>query len=242
MSQCSKNQEILDAHIVGAGSLDELDFSHAERCRRCQIALEKADRLKLLLEGYALAEDRQASNLLDEDSDAAAQIATALGAQERRSSNRIAIGLVAAIFCTLALSVLIRMNAPGPSLTQQRFLASLEQELMRGDLNSYLARSQTFLNSLLGANYLCADGKLQIGAEKALAKKLLYQKRLLEPQLRGVAHEDLGSMLDDFEFVLIQVAGSDDCVEAEELMMWRDVLEKRATLVKLNLLQMKGRI
>jgi len=88
----------------------------------------------------------------------------------------------------------------------------------------------------------CGNKENVVAIDRKLARKLLYQKRLLDPRLNSSEFRDLKPLLDGLELLLLDIAGGDGCVRSEEIELWKGLMNSRSTLLKLNLLQMEGRL
>jgi len=238
MSKGEKTKEILVDWTFGASMLDGLDRDHIERCTDCKTLLEEAEMMRPLLQDYSNQISQEARQLL---TDAREQRSLALP-QERSYFGRIPSWMkIAACFLVGLLAVYFyTSNQTNPE--NPVYLANMENVSSRDAIQSYVGKSQMFLMSLFTQDIECGTHGESVVVDRELAKKLVYQKRLLDPKLNADEFRDLKPLLDQLEILLLDIAGSDGCVKDDELNLWRDVINSRSTMLKLNLLQMEGRI
>lgn len=96
---------------------------------------------------------------------------------------------------------------------------------------------------LLGLINLDASDKelqeIDFTGERVLSEKLLEGLPELSLRLRELNREDLARLLDDLDFVLLQIANSEDLHSRMELQLIRDSVESRALLLRMNLEMLK---
>lgn len=234
MSICENNRAVLDDYILGLGSLEGFDKSHARWCPTCRAEYKQALSLKHHFEDYAA----EIGRLADEESIASAPA-------DHRSVIPFPVRKLApwaAIAASLILAFLLgslyteknRAVLPG-----ELYLRSLEIESGRAQILAYLGRSQLFLLSLFDGTDKCGANA---EAERRMAAELIFQKKLLEPRLSSAELEDIRPILDEVEFILLDISEGEGCIRDTDLLLWKEVLESRSTLLRLSLLQMEGRI
>jgi len=105
-----------------------------------------------------------------------------------------------------------------PARTQPSpYLGSIQAETARVEVLEYLGRTQLFLLSLFDGSSGCTDGEAGGGPEREFARRLIYQKKLLEPRLVSPDFEDLRPILNELELFLLDIATRDGCLEDREL-------------------------
>ena len=238
MSKCDKNRDILLDWTFGGSSLEGLDYDHIESCDGCRTLLNEAESIRPALNDYSVHLGQEARKLLSE-----AKTKRSLSVPEERLSFRripawmkIAAAVVITILGTYFYSSL------QPVSEEPIYFAQVQNESSRDAIQSYVGKTQMFLMSLFSEDVECGDHGDSIAVDRELAKKLVYQKRLLDPKLNSDEFRDLKPLLDQFEVLLIDIASGDGCVRSDEIELWKEVMNSRSTLLKLNLLQMEGRI
>ncbi len=238
MSKCEETKEILVNWTYGAGMLDGLDRNHIEQCSECHSLLEEAEMMRPLLLDFSGKIGQEASQLL---SDAKKRHSAALPLEATRTRRVTHWMKIAACLLVAVLSVVIystfQSNPP-----EFVYLAKMDSISSRNQIQSYVGKTQMLLMSLYSGDVKCGDEGEVVIVDRELAQKLIYQKRLLDPKLNTDEFQDFKPLLDQLELLLIDIASSDGCVRNEELELWRDVMNERSTLLKMNLLQMEGRI
>ena len=242
-SRCQKNQEILEAYTVGLADSAAVDQQHLKECPSCAQAFWEAAALRRQLEAYADSIDEQADERIEDE------VLTRLAQHGKIAASAPLPARmwpkVAALAAMLTLASLILWRAgqpvPAPSTQSEAgrtFLAALERESARQEIRHYLDGSQLVLFGVLEGAHDCPQGEaVHIAQEQQLARSLLYQKHLLDPQLARPGNESLKKVCDELELLLIDVAGSEQCVQPDQVNLWREVLDSRSTLVKIRLLR-----
>jgi hypothetical protein len=234
MSICEHNQEILELYALGLAELEELDQLHTRWCPSCKKALKQARSLRGALTDYASQVDQEADRLLASRTSPVPYL-TRL---QTKSWQRWLPWLVAAASLLFALALWVFQPRSDLPPSESAYLAALEAEASRLEVLSYLNRTQMFLISLMDESLPCSEIS-SLDTDRQIARRLIYQKRLLQPKLASLHLDDIVPLLDDLELLLLEVANSQDCAD---LQLWRSVIRSRSTLMKLNLLQMEGRI
>jgi hypothetical protein len=238
MSKCEKTKEILVDWTFGAGMLDGLDRKHLETCSDCRQLFEEAESLKPVLQDYSGRISQEANRLLSKARQK--QSSALLSARSFRFQipnwMKIAAGFVVAAG-GIYLYNSLHFDRPEPA-----YIVKMDTLSSRGAIQSYIGKTQLFLMSLFPGEEECGDPGESVLVDRALAEKLVYQKRLLDPKLNSDEYQDLKPLLDQLELLLMDIAGSDGCVRKDDLELWRSMIDSRSTLLKLNLLQMEGRI
>jgi len=244
MSKCSHNREVLDAYTVGIGRLDDLDRVHIAGCSGCTLALAEARRLRTCLSEYASETARRADRIL-----ADGPVPALPHPSPPSSASAVApwLATAAAIVLIVAASTFLqRQPAPSQSSAPVRvgreYFRRVEADSERVQMTQYLNQTHRLLLSLLYGATDCDGGRVEIAAERDLARDLLRRKKLLEPELSQPWRGDIRPVFDELELLLFDVAGGDGCISRDQLDSWKQIVEKRGTLRKLELLQMKGRI
>lgn len=243
MSKCSHNRDVLDAYMLGIGGLAELDREHTRQCRACGEALAEAEDLRKLLLQYSTESARRADRVLESVPRLPARPAG-------RWFGRVSPWLAAA-----AAVVLIVLapgwfgNPPDPAPVQPvisgaglAYLRQVQSDAGRDAMTTYLSQTQTLFLSLLYGTTDCEEGNVEVRAEKQMARELLRRKKLLEPELSQPDRGDVRPVFDELELLLLEVAAGDDCISRDQFNRWKQTVETRHTMQRLQLLQMKGRI
>lgn len=245
-SPCQRIQETLDAYTVGLAESSQIDQQHLKDCPSCARAFWRASALRRQLESYAQSVDEQAEGGIEEEMLsrlAGRQVASGPSAFRRWAG---VWPKLAALAATLALASLLlwRTGEPVPapqaeSQAGRNFLAAVERESARQEIRRYLDGSQLVLFGVLESAADCQHESqaVDIAQEQQLARSLLYQKHLLDPQLSQPGNESFKKVCDELELLLIDVAGSQRCVRPDQVNLWREVLDSRSTLVKIRLLR-----
>jgi hypothetical protein len=240
MSICERNHEILESYVFGLCDLDQFDHIHARWCPDCRAELKRSRATKRLLDEYAREMDREAESVLAGGETVC--LSTPPTRKEFRFRNPPAWLAVAASLVIVVLVSYFYFRAAPARIQTSPYLGSIQAETARVEVLEYLGRTQLFLLSLFDGSSGCADGEAGGGPEREFARRLIYQKKLLEPRLVSPDFEDLRPILDELELFLLDIATRDGCLEDRELRSWKDVLDSRSTFTKLKLLQMEGRI
>lgn len=234
MLPCKRNEELIDQFTLGEVGLADLDQGHLEACASCRQALAEARTLRALLQEYDAQLDERADKILERNP------ARLPGQAAERSPFKQPLPWLA-IAASLIIAFLLGWLWKAQSVPEVNlaYFQSLDKQATRLELLTYLGRSQMFLLSLFDGTIDCSETGFDL--EQEVARKLVFQKRLLEPKLKDVRFEDLRPILNELETLLLEIANSPDCMP-EDLMLWRQVIESRSTLTKLKLLQMENRI
>lgn len=243
MSICEKNREILEAFSWGLSDLQGFDQAHARWCARCRSEYQEAVKVNSVLLEYAAEVGAVAAETLEsrplevplnlprqEETPAAHRVSFSRPLRWMAMAATVVIAFLAGYFYRSQPPV-----NPGDSL----YLAALTAEGDRFEVVSYLRRSELYLLSLLDEAHDCSAETL--AAERELARRLVFQKQLLEPKFETVGVPEVKALVDEIEVLLLDLSTADHCPH-EEIQSWREVLESRSTLRKLNLYQMEDRI
>lgn len=234
MSICEKNRTILDDFILGLCDLEDFDKSHARWCPTCRAAYKQSLSLRRYLSDYAAEINRLAAP-------PPAELAPVSSAPLARVYFRKVVpwaGIAASLVLAFLLGSLYT-GSSGTTTAGDLYLQSLEVESGRTQILTYLGRTQIFFLSLFDGAEKCGANA---AADRNMAGELLFQKRLLEPQLLSPELEDIRPLLDEVEFILLDISEGTGCLREGDLLLWKEVLESRSTLLRLSLLQMEGRI
>ncbi len=246
---CERLREKLDSYAVELTDIREIDQEHLRTCPSCAAAFWQNDVLRRALRTYsdeiecaatAGLEDELMSRLADSSATAPVLQAVESPSPGNRRKMRSGWTPAAAIAATLLLSLLglwqIWPEKTNPS-ARDALLAAVERESSDERIVQYLNRSQFLLFSLWDSAEDCDDGLVSIETEREMAQGLVFQKRLLDSQLAEPGYEDLQRLCNELEMIILDVASSDNCIDAEQIDLWRQVLQSRSTLLKLNLLR-----
>lgn len=239
MSICEKNREILEAFSWGLGDLQNFDQVHTRSCPQCRAEYQEAVQVNSALTQYASEVNAVAEEML-EARPVVLPPQTYHRAVARFSFSRPLRWL--AVAATVVLAFLAGyFSRPQPPVSPEGspYLAALTAEGDRYEVVSYLRRSELYLLSLLDETHDCSAETL--AAERELARRLVFQKKLLEPKLDVVGIPEVKALVEEIEVLLLDLSTADDCPH-QEIQSWREVLESRSTLRKLNLYQMEDRI
>ncbi len=234
MSICEKNQAILDDYILGLCDLEDFDKSHARWCPTCRAEYKLSLSLRRHLTDYAAEFNRLAEQHPVETTPDDYRL------RERFSVRKLApwAGLAASVILAFMLGSLYT-ERNGATTAGDLYLRSLETESGRAQILTYLGRTQIFFLSLFDGAEKCGANAV---ADRKMAAELIFQKRLLEPRLLSPELEDIRPLLDEVEFILLDISEGEGCLRETDLMLWKEVIESRSTLLRLSLLQMEGRI
>lgn len=237
MSICERHRIVVDDWVAGIGDLDALDLDHCRACPVCGSRLAEARALKGWLESWSAAVEAEAR--------AAADLPVVH--RRRRSSvhRRVAAWLAAAAAVALLgwmtpylLQHQYLPSPHAPSPVPGEYFASLETTATRQDLVTFLSRSQLFLLELL-AQSRCGP---EDSATQAAAERLIRQKRQLETRLVGDGFADVRPVLEELEMLLLVVSEKGGCLGADDGSRWRQLIQSRSTLLRINLLQLEDRL
>jgi hypothetical protein len=233
MSICDKNREILADFVAGLGSLEEFDDQHARSCASCRKEYAEARRLRSFLEVYRADSDRDAERYLQRSP-------IVLPRQRTPRFGRIFRWGALAASLLLVFMIARRYPAqPEPNLLMRDYIVALGSESARTEILEYVNRTQLLLLALMEDDDDCADEHL---AKRALARRLIFQKKLLEPGLSSREYSDVKPLLDDMDLLFLNVAEGEGCFKKEEVDLWKKVIESKSALMKLHLLQERDRI
>jgi len=234
MSICDKNREVLEDFAAGLGDLEEFNEEHARWCPTCRKEYAEARRLRSLLAIYQAEEDREAERILE---------AWPMAMPHRRTYKLSRLVRWGALAASLLLVFLIARRYPArtesPDHLLHEYVQALGTESTRADILDYVNRTQLFLLALSEDDEDCAD---QDQAKRQIAMRLVFQKKLLEPNLSTPEYSDLKPLLDDMELLFLNVADGHGCFKKEEVELWKQVIESKSALMKLRLLQERDRI
>jgi len=236
-NRCEKTLEILDLYAAGLDVQDEIDREHLKECASCRQELQRSERLRHLLAVYAadygqeFEVDRRRNFLLNK---------VARGNRSRYWTKTWRWGAIAAsLVAAFLLGRWFTLPDRPPTDLRGPLVEAIAAESAREEVVNYLGRTQFFLLTLMDAPADCAADN---ETKRGIARRLLYQKELLEPKLVDARYGEVRNLLDELEILLLDVAEGEGCFKAEESELWKGMLRSRSTLVKLDLLQMKGRI
>lgn len=232
MSTCDRNREILNDWVAGLADLDALDRFHLRRCPACTAALAEARELKQSLDAWTGAVTREAEQ-------AAALPWTGRPAASRPWRRTVPWLAAAAAAAAIWWLLPARLPEPPPAPVLPHYLTSMETESTRADLVSFLSRSQLFLLGLMEPSRCLPDHVL---SQRQAAERLIRQKRQLDPRLADDAFSDVRPVLEELEVLLLVLADEEDCLREHEWGQWRQLIESRSTLLRINLLQMEDRL
>lgn len=238
MSICANNEKVLDLFAARMGTLEEFDHAHAAECSSCKSALEKTKMLQALLDSYATGIDDIVAFHYSEER-LAKQVRAKAKGQILLSGPYRWLAVAASLFLAVGIAYLSFHMGRESVLNSPPYIESLKSEAMRAEIHSYLSKSQILLLGLLDQSSNCSDDN---SFEREAARRLLLQKRLLEPRLSDSRFKDLRPLISEIGLLLTEVANTEGCFREEEVKLWKRVVESRSTLMKLNLLQMKDRI
>jgi hypothetical protein len=234
MSICEKNQTVLDEYILGLCDLEDFDKSHARWCPTCREAYKQSLSLRRHLSDYAAEINR----LADQQPVETASVHSISVARVYFRKVVPWAGIAASLVLAFLLGSLYT-GSNGTTTPGDLYLQSLEAESGRAQILTYLGRTQIFFLSLFDGAEKCGANAT---ADRNMASALLFQKRLLEPQLLSPELQDIRPLLDEVEFILLEISEGTGCMREGDLLLWKEVLESRSTLLRLSLLQMEGRI
>jgi hypothetical protein len=238
MSKCKETQEILVNWSFGTPLPGDLDRDHIETCSQCRQLLEQAEFVEPMLQIYREQIDQQAEKLLEDRRKL--QSADFTSAQQKYSGLPYWLKIAASIILVVVAGVVYstyRSNGLKPA-----YLTKMDELSSRKSIQSYVGKTELFLMTLFSSGVTCGENDEGVLVNRELAQKLIYQKRLLDPQLSSDEFRDLKPVLDQLEFLLLDITGTDGCIRPEELELWRKAIQSRSTLLKVNLLQMEDRI
>ncbi len=239
MSICERNRAALERYVCGLGSLEEFDEIHGRWCPQCSAELKEAVRLRNLLLEYSREIQTESTSYLE----AHPLRAGRLNRRRRLLQNPFLRwgALAASLVLVFLLGRWLSPSAPSssPNTLANTYLASLATESARHELRDYLEQAQLFLLTLTDESSDCeADQQ----AERGIARRLIYQKRLLEPKLASQNFNDIRPVFDELELLLLTVADGQGCFKKKDYELWKKVIESRSTLMKLKLLESRDRI
>ena len=233
MSICDNNREILADFVAGLGSLEEFNDQHARSCASCRKEYAEARRLRGFLEVFRADSDREAERYLQE----APLVFPQVGA--RRFGRFLRWGALAASLLLVFLIARRYPAQPEPDLLMRDYIVALGSESARTEILDYVNRTQLLLLALMEDDDDCPD---ENRAKRELARRLIFQKKLLEPGLSSREYSDVKPLLDDMDLLFLNVAEGEGCFKKEEVDLWKKVIESKSALMKLRLLQERDRI
>lgn len=251
MNRCQAIQERLGAYVAGLDdsppAVESLeDRKHLKECRECARAWRQARHLRLGLQAWGEDADRASQGIEEE----LKQRLRNRGVFSPPSQGRPWIHVAAVAAGLLAALLLWRGLAPGSgpvtgpvpssqnqvSEAGQALLRQVEIESSREEILRYLERSQLVLAALMDTSRNCNEGnQVEIAYERRLAESLLFDKQLLETHLERPGNAGVRRLCDELEIVLVDVASADNCVDAEQIERWKELLDSRSTLMRLRM-------
>ena len=125
---------------------------------------------------------------------------------------------------------------PGASVGATRVVAQapasvIRERVMLAALGEHLDRTERALVEIVNTD---AGGRVDISAEQAWARDLLDANRLYRQAARGTSAPALGTLLDELEPVLMEIANSPSRMSAEEFSALRVRIEDRSLVFKLR--------
>ncbi|MEJ2077671.1 MAG: hypothetical protein P8020_15845 [Acidobacteriota bacterium] len=239
MSICEQNRAALERYVCGLGSLEDFDEVHGRWCPECSSELKRAVRLRALLLEYSRDIRAESEGYLEEHP-------FRTGSTTRRSrflqKPFLRWGAIAAsLVLVFLVGRFLRPPSPSPmpEATTNAYLTNLVSESTRYEMRDYLEQVQLFLLTLTEEGTDCQTDQQ---AKRQIARRLIYQKRLLEPKLATEHFTDIRPVFDELELLLLTVADGKGCFKKEDYELWKKVIESRSTLMKLQLLQSRDRI
>ena len=241
MSICERNRAALERYVCGLGSLEEFDEVHGRWCPECSSELKQAVRLRALLTDYSREIRSEADACLVERP---LHIPGTTRPRQWLHSPFLRWGAIAAsLLAVFFLGRFWTTPPPSPESALDVYLASLATESTRQDMRGYLEQAQLFLLTLTDeGSEEGSDCETDQQAKRAIARRLLFQKRLLEPKLASQQFNDIRPVFDELELLLLTVADGKGCFKPEEYALWKKIIESRSTLMKVKLLQSRDRI
>lgn len=239
MSICEQNRAALERYVCGLGSLDDFDEVHGRWCPECSTELKQAIRLRTLLLDYSRDVRSESEAYLVEH-----PLRTEGLVRRRRFLQNPFVrwgAIAASLVLVFLLGRLFSPSSPSPStdVVVNAYLTSLVNESTRYEMRDYLEQAQLFLLTLTNEGTDCETDQQ---AKRDIARRLIYQKRLLEPKLASGQFSDIRPVFDELELLLLTVADGKGCFKKEDYELWKKVIESRSTLMKLQLLQSRDRI
>jgi hypothetical protein len=237
MSICERHRIEVDDWVAGIGNLDTLDLDHCRDCPDCAALVAEARLLKRWLESWSAAVETEARS--------AADLPLIHRGRRlfvhRRAAAWLAAAAAVALFWLMAPYLLQRQYVPSPqppSPVLGEYFASVETTATREDLLAFLSRSQLFLLELLDQSRCRPEDS----ATREAADRLIRQKRQLEARLADDSFADVQPVLEELEMLLLVVSERGGCLGEDDGGRWRQLIQSRSTLLRINLLQMEDRL
>jgi hypothetical protein len=115
--------------------------------------------------------------------------------------------------------------------TAQAPASVIRERVMLAALGDHLDRTERALVEIVNTD---TGGRVDISAEQAWARDLLDANRLYRQAARGTSAPALGSLLDELEPVLMEIANSPSRLSAEEFSALRLRIEDRSLVFKVR--------
>ncbi|HSR52214.1 MAG TPA: hypothetical protein VLV83_15415 [Acidobacteriota bacterium] len=252
MKRCQAIQERIEAYAAGVddswAAVESLeDRRHLRECPQCAQAWRQAQELRQGLQAWSEEAERASRGVEDElVRRLEGQGAFAPAPGQRRPWIHLAAIAAALLAALLLWKGLAPGSSPLPgsstsmapqaSAASQELLRQVEVESSREEILRYLERSQLVLAALMDTSRDCNEGnQVEIGYERRLAESLLFDKQLLETDLARPGNAGVRRLCDELEMVLLDVASADNCVDAQQIERWKDLLDSRSTLMRLRM-------
>lgn len=234
MSKCGRLRPLLDEFALGARELPPEDREHVRSCASCGEAFRRAEAMRKAMEMYVASLDAPDRGFEEEIYHRVRE-----RIRRRRPWRAWTFGALsaAAAILAVALSWPGWHSVAGPSAAQLEMIAAVEKEATRDEVADYLAQAHFVLLSVLYSHHECDGDGVELDVEREIAQSLLLQKRLIDPQLALRGNENLRNLCDDLDLVLTDLAAAGNCVDEEEIRLWKKILDSKSTLLKLNLAQ-----
>ena len=156
-------------------------------------------------------------------------------APSRRLSTRRGLLALLATAAALVAAFEAGRHWPGPPRPAPRTAAvpPVRERILLVAVGDHLRRSQMVLVELANA---AGDGPVDVSGERALAGDLVADSRLYRQAAARAGETGLGSVLDELERVLVEVANGPSTLSSRQLDELRERIESKGILFKVRVL------
>lgn len=123
------------------------------------------------------------------------------------------------------------VSGPGAAAPAAASASLVRERVVLAALGDHLDRTERALMEIVNTD---AGGRVDISAEQAWARDLLDANRLYRQAARGTASPALGTLLDELEPVLMEIANSQSRLSADEFRELRTRIEDRSLVFKVR--------
>lgn len=218
---------------------------HLEDCGACRELLHDLQESKTCLEMRGVAggnyDDIPERAALDTLWDKLQPQLDSIDADRARHQARYNIKPYLGIATALAASVIVffsvlptttEQSAPAGEVSQS---SSVNPELMR-----YLSRVETMLMSVANAETTSTDNAALVPVQQNFARDMAMQANFMTNNLDDSFNSGQSRLLQDIEFMLLQIANLDESNMEEGVRLLQQYMEQNSVLLKIRLMEMRN--